>query len=683
MRTRSITGPGPLKVLVLALLSLSTCAAADEAEDRKQLTTPESAITAGVGNINRDNGRYGQYLGLQDRGSFGIFDLLYVQRDDATGTWMKLDARSLGLASRELRFDHNRQGDWGYWVQWNEIPRASQYVVNTRLAGIGTGTQAVGGEAAFRDVRLETLRQAVSAGVDKSFGNGFDVQLRVRSEDKSGSRLYGRSSGDFLAEPIDSTISQIDATLAFAGKAYQWNAGYVGSRYDNHILGLTATGGAGSAFSPIALPPGNEGHQFFLSGAYIFSPSTRAHAKIAWGRYTQSDSFIAAPTATPNLTGKEQLDGKIMTKLISAGLSSRLLPVLTLNANIRYEDRDDRTPIVRYGAAPASGSTFDGLYEPRSISTRFARLEGTYRLPAGISIVGGFEQDNKERYVPPGPIVTVAAREKTEEGTWKLEARRAMSETLNGSIAFLRSKRDGSPLLTSVGFISGLPTSNLVAPFHVADRERDKRKVSIDWTPTELLSFQLVADNSDDRYSGRPMGLQSGDARNVSLDASLVLSDSWQLTAWASHNKSTGTQISQTCTTTTANVCTVVGQIWTASLGNRGSAGGLALRGQTKSGWELGAEATRTKDHATFDVAAVYPTGVTPPPSSNYAVNRIKLSAKVPVDKQISVRAEVGHDRWSTDDWTWNNFVYADGTRVLQNPKQGTSFLGVSVQYRF
>ena len=38
-------------------------------------------------------------------------------------------------------------------------------------------------------------------------------------------------------------------TLSFSGKAYQWSTGYVGSRYDNHILGLTATGGATYAWS--------------------------------------------------------------------------------------------------------------------------------------------------------------------------------------------------------------------------------------------------------------------------------------------------------------------------------------------------------------------------------------------------------------------------------------------------
>ncbi len=675
--------PARLSLLALALLPLTQPAFADEAEDRRLLTKPDSSILVGVGSINRDNSRFGQYLGLHEKGSYGLFDILSVTRDDTTGTWLRIDARNLGLTSRDIRIDHNRQGDWGYFIQWNEIPRASQYTINTRLAGIGSGTQAVAGEPVARDVRLETLRQAVLLGFDKHFGNGYEAQVRMKSEDKSGSRLFGRSSGDFIAEPIDSTISELEATLGFVGKSFQWSAGYNGTRYDNHVTALFATGGAGSSFSPIALPPGNQGHQFYISGAYAFTPATRAHAKLSWGRFTQDDAFIPVPTANPNLTGKTQLDGRIDTKLFSAGLSSRLLPALSVNANIRIEDRDDKTPAVRYGAAPAAGSTFDGLYEPRSIGTRFAKFEGTYRLPAGLSLVAALEQDNKERFVPPGPVVTVAARQKSEETTWKLEARRAMSETLNGTFAWHKSERDGSPLLTSTGFISGLPTSNLVAPFNVADRERDKRKMSLDWTPTGALSFQLVGEDSDDQYTGRPMGLREGSERTVSIDASLALAEAWQITAWASRSRTSGMQVTQTCTTSVASVCTVVGQVWSATLGNVGNAAGLSLRGQLKTGLELGADLQRTKDRANFDVVAVYPTGVAPPPTSNYSVSRLKVFGRTALNKQVSVRAEVTHERWNTDDWTWTNWAFADGTRVLENARQSITFLGVAVQYRF
>ena len=76
MRTRTPT-PSTLNKLALALLPitlfpLSQTAFADEAEDRRLLTTPDSSISVGVGSINRDNGRFGQYLGLHERGLFAV-----------------------------------------------------------------------------------------------------------------------------------------------------------------------------------------------------------------------------------------------------------------------------------------------------------------------------------------------------------------------------------------------------------------------------------------------------------------------------------------------------------------------------------------------------------------------------------------------------------------------------------
>jgi hypothetical protein len=40
-------------------------------------------------------------------------------------------------------------------------------------------------------------------------------------------------------------------------------------------------------------------------------------------------------------------------------------------------------------------------------------------------------------------------------------------------------------------------------------------------------------------------------------------------------------------------------------------------------------------------------------------------------------------DQYRTDDWTWANWVYTDGTTVTQDPNQKVHFIGVSYYYRF
>ena len=47
------------------------------------------------------------------------------------------------------------------------------------------------------------------------------------------------------------------------------------------------------------------------------------------------------------------------------------------------------------------------------------------------------------------------------------------------------------------------------------------------------------------------------------------------------------------------------------------------------------------------------------------------------------MRVQYIYDRFKTDDFTWTNWVYTDGTRVLQNATQTVHFIGVSGYYEF
>src|SRR5262245_25560734 len=99
-------------VLLLPALALPTGAArAQEDAAVKELTKPESTIELGAGYVTNDNARFGQYTGLRKEGVYGIGNIDILRRDNETGTWMRIFGRDLGYQSRELRFDHNRQGN--------------------------------------------------------------------------------------------------------------------------------------------------------------------------------------------------------------------------------------------------------------------------------------------------------------------------------------------------------------------------------------------------------------------------------------------------------------------------------------------------------------------------------------------------------------------------------------------
>lgn len=679
-----------LGMLAAALLTAFGPAHADSADEIAELTKPESSAQFGIGFMNHDAPISNQYTGTRNQGSYGLLDFNLVKRDDATGTWLKLDGRNLGLDNRELRVEHNKQGDWSYFAEYNQIVRNSPYTINTSATGVGTQNPAENGAAAPKhNEQLKTERQIASLGFDKQLPGGFSVQVRFRNEEKDGSRLFGRGVGNtttiFLAEPINSTTRQFEAIIGYTDDKLLLSGGYYGTGYNNHNTAIWGTGGVAATPSPTALPPDNMSHQLFLSGNYTFTPLTRGNFKVAYGRATQNDGFIPAPDpANPNRTGKSSLEGRLDTRLIQFGLTSRPMPKLSLLANFRYDDRDDRTPIVRYGATPAGTSTFDGLYEPRSITTRAGKLEASYQLPMGYRMTGGYERDIKTRNVPTNNLAAVTPRNTTDEASYRLELRRSMSETLNGAVAYIHSDRGGSEILT-LRTLNGAVGSSQIAPLNIANRTRDKIRLSADWTPLEPLSIQFAVESSDDSYDGRGFGLKDGKGENYSVDASYIFSEQWSATAWAARNVSSAKQTDcQGAAGTNGGACVAGLNQWSANLRDTGDAIGLGFRGQPKSWLQLGGDLSYSHDRSQYEVKQSIPVaGVTTPPDTNSTVIRLKFFGKYAVDKSSDVRIDLMHERRKTDDWTWANFTFNDGTTVSSNPNQNVTFLGATYIYKF
>src|SRR4051812_537018 len=116
--------------LRLAALAAAVGAAgaawADERDDEiARLVRPDSEVSLGAGLVTNDNTRFGQYSGLTKDRLYPLLDLNLRRRDDATGTWLNITGRNLGLESRELRLEGSKQGDWGYFIDFSQTPRYS------------------------------------------------------------------------------------------------------------------------------------------------------------------------------------------------------------------------------------------------------------------------------------------------------------------------------------------------------------------------------------------------------------------------------------------------------------------------------------------------------------------------------------------------------------------------------
>lgn len=692
--------------IAAALLATFAPLRAQEADEVAALAAPRSVFEIGIGDVSRDNTRFGQYTGQRKDGLYGIGELDLVRRDDATGTWMRFTGRNLGLDNRELRFDYGRQGSWGLYVDYSQTPRYNPYTVNTALRGIGGNSLVVpypAASSAKSDVQLKTERDALALGAHKILAGGWDLQFRFRTEDKDGARMFGRGTTgaaggfEFLAEPIHFTTRQLEATLGYTGERLQLSGGYYGSFFTNGSTALvvnnqpggpTALGTGAGAFTPIGLSPGNDSHQFNIAGGYNITSTTRATFKLSRARLTQNEGFIVAPSA---FVPRGDLGGRIDTTQFQLGLSSRPTPKLNLRADLRYLDRNDKTPIYPYFTfnattllTPANSptATNDGRNEPRSNTNLVGKLEASYALPQGLRLIGGLDYDLRRRNT--SDVRVVSYRRETEETSYRVELRRAIADTATGSLSYVNSRRTGSDWVTTTT-LNGASGSNLISPLHLADRDRDKVRAVLDWSPTEPLSLHFTADGALDRYGGRTLGPRRGTAQLYSADASYAFSEAWQASAWWSRGDTRARQTD--CVAASAvGVCpnTAASPLWEANLRNLSDAIGLGLKGKPSGVLEIGADLQYSKERNEFRQTAAVPAAIgTPLPDVHYDRTTLRLYGKYALQKNAGLRLQYVYDRFKTDDFTWTTWVYTDGTTVRQDPLQRVHFIGASYYYEF
>ncbi len=710
-------------VLAAALATAFGSALAQDA-DLKAFTKPDSSISAGLGYWTNDRPQQGIYDGMNKSGLYGLLDANIARREETTGTWFSLYARNLAIDNRELRVDWLRQGNIGAYLEYSRITRDNPYTFFTATQGLGTSTIRVPtcpglpgcpavANPPLGEQHFGTVRDLVQAGFYKNFLPGLDFRASFRNEDKNGTRNWGRGgAAEFAVEPYNSTTQIAEATLDYLGKNFQVSGGYIGSWFKNqfNLIDTALTTGANQYF--LSQPHDNEAHQFFANGGYNFTPGTRGTLKLSYTRATQNEqnpSSSLTGAFAPLAGSPSKLDGRLETTLVQAGVTSRLSSMFSLLANLRYYNNEEKTPQARYvqtgaGTCATTQNCVDNT--PLGFKTMSGKVEGTARLPQGFSLIGAVEYADQDRIVPVGAGSIdangvdrqryVPFKAKLEETTYKLQARRSLSETINGSLAYTYSDRSGSQY-TLAGPGGGSAESNAINPIHIADRERQKWRMVLDWMPIEPLNFTLNLEDAKDKYGhdwSRPYGLQDGTASLYSLDATFSFNEAWNVTAWYAYDVANATQISQRDVSGTAPDA-----VKDARLEDRGKTIGVGLRGRVNPRFKLGADLlyseTRSRYPETIQLTAagtLYPANMVGPLKDiENKLTRLKLFMDYEVQKNSNVRFDYIHERWTSDEWMWQfangtTFTYGtttDGTQVTFNPKQKSDYFGVRYIYKF
>ncbi len=715
------------KLLVLALLAAFGPAHADG--DTDKLIKPDKAVVsvgaAGVLGDSKDRSIFGQYNGWSTNDSAVLLDFELIQREDETGTWTTAEGRNLGLDNRELSVARQKQGDWKVSAAYSEQVRHDPRTLHTGLQGIGNtqlsvNSLAVAGSGASQN--LDIKRSSLSVAGEKWISSGLQLEASLKSEDKDGARLTGVGaycgpsvvgakcpvvSGALLmlAEPISSSTYQMDVKANLSGSDYTLTAGYYGSIYknDNGSMRVGSINGslvdtAGSPFSagsgantlgdllmqPISLAPDNQAMQLYLDGTYAITPTIRTTFHYAITHATQSDSFAGMGlTAAAGLPAN--LNAVVDTELAQIGVTARPLPKLSLLANVRYEDIKDKTPTALYG----------DTYSNQNNSSHKAnsKAEATYLFPDSIRATFGMDYAWVQRnvpsvgssalYIPTNSLTSI--REETTELGYRAEVRKPIFDTVNASVAYLQSWRNGSHWINLGSTTARYPNTYQpmrdgdvysaigIFPTTMMDRVRDKVRVMADWAASDKLSLQFSLEGGQDTYSApTTKGMHSSAMSGAGVDGSYAVSDAWKATGYVTYAQQT-LAVDQSAG-------------YVASINNISTNIGLGMVGKLNAKWDVGGDLSYLDDRNSYGLGSSTTSPAGSLPDVSYRTLALKVFAKYALDARSDVRVDLVQQSTSFDEWTWAGsgvpYAYSDNSTVSMQASQNVTYLGVKYVYR-
>ena len=493
----------------IAAIGLSAPLAAQaEEDDLRSLTTPDSQIEVGVGNISDGSYKYGDYgRGLEQSGVYLIGNVRMNTRGDNNASYLEIIARNLGLSgSRDFAIKGGEQGNYGLSFEYGELSKLHSDSFMTPYTGMGsTVLTAPGGittwagtiditaggtinppvagtkvqtnfmtalAANMKRFNVETQRKAAGFGITKQLDGGWDLAVNFKREEKDGTRLTGApvqaknpaTRVTLLApEPINYTTDLFDVLARYTDEKLQMQLGYHVSLFDNtnrsltfdnlyyNALSTAASGGGNQLTGRLGQMPDNQLHRIRVSGGYTLGEETHLSGNLSLGRMTQNEAFLPYDTTTNTMPATASLNGRIDTTHADIKLNSKLTHELDLTAGYKYDDRDNRTAVNTYTYSTADNTTSNALLRNERRNTPLSKKQQAlyadldYHLSDATRLKLGYDYDKVTHTYEPTSGDT--------EHTVKAEIKHSFGDTASGGLAYAHSDRNASAYDGAAGLL--------------------------------------------------------------------------------------------------------------------------------------------------------------------------------------------------------------------------------------
>lgn len=703
------------KRLLATLLSLGIAPGllvAEETPKALDVVEAEPSVNEfemGISYVTDDSYRFGRYNGMIDKGPYVIGNIKGKEYDEDGGFW-RLRGTNLGLDSRYLRFDAGVQGSQQFFIEYDQIPDYENDTGSTPFVNPGStdlalpaGYDADNLNSFLLPFDQKTERERLGLGGKFQIKSRWQLSGSISQETKEGTDWIGAAmgpsildnifkwtNGALLPEPIDYETNKIDAALTYNGKETQLEFAYHGSLFDNKDTSLSWTDPLDDPSNKtddpihrpgrISLEPDNQMHQLSAVLGQMLSPSSRLTALASVSLLTQDQDFLpysvtdsdGTPQDDTSLDAlpRKSLDGEVWLYRGQLKLTSNPMRKLRLNAQYSYDERDNKTASNSYTYILADGVPGEFGIEPpinpRSndpLSYRKQKVDLTakYRFNSKVSLRGGYQYNHQHRDHDDNQVKT------TRENIVSAKLKVKPISQLNFDIYGETGNRNGSTY----------HTRNYEHPdlrvFYLADLDRDKVGASINYMPTDRLSFGLTGEYLKDDYIKSEIGLKESKQKSALFNFNYQITDKINTHAFYNYEEFTSNNANENLEVEKGSL-----DAWEADLKDSSNSFGLGLNiAELANKWDTGVDWVYTRSKGQIDMTGFRApvdkiTGVIigdfePIETQQFSdlktsLSSLQLWTQYQYSDSIAYKLSYWYERYSTEDWA------VDGTIKNYNP---------------
>ena len=693
-------------------------------------------VELGLGYVKEDAYRFGRYNGLIDQGPYVIGGVKAKGYDD-TGMFWRLRGTNLGLDSRYLRLDAGVQGKQQFFIEYDQFVDYENDTATTPFVNPGSTELLLPADYDVKNLDnyllpfdQSTERKRLGVGGKVFFKSRWELSGNVSHETKEGidwigtamgpsipDNIFKWTNGALLPEPVDFETDKLNATLRYNGQATQMEFAYNGSLFYNNndslewtdpLLNPACTCKLGSEGCPprnacgvkearpgrISLEPDNQMHQLSALVTHALSPINRITALASVSHLTQDDAFLPYNADdVVDLLPQNSPDAEVWLYRGQVKFTSRPTKKLRLSAQYSYDERDNNTDINSYYyhiADGVSGGDVVGHPFPRSNSPlSFIRnklnLNANYYINSTYSLQGGYQYLDVERDYTDN--VRETTRENTLTGKLKIRANSEFHVDLYGEIG----RRNGSEYRTR------LNENPKLRVFYMADVEREKTGITINYMPLERLSFSFNTEYWNDDYNESEIGLRHSNQHSAMFDTSYRFSESVSTHVFYNYEESFINLANENLEAEKGTL-----DVWDGDILDQihSFGWGLSVTGLDKK-WDAGIDWIYTHSRSNTDLTGYTapvdldgnitgpftPIEEQPLPDLKTSLSSLQLWTKYHYSDKISYKLSYWYENYHTEDWSVDNLTNDSVSQYLLLGEERLDYsqhvVGLSVNMKF